>query len=55
LKRQIKWNQDKLWKLKKLKEQEQDRTITMNKELDHSQKLIQSSVANLIAEPMGVR
>lgn len=55
LKRQIKEKQDRLWKLKKLKEQEQTAAITMKQELDNSKNLIQFSVANLIAEPMGVR
>ena len=55
LKRQIKEKQDQLWKLKNLKEQEQTNTIQMKQRLDNPPKLIQFSVANLIAEPMGVR
>lgn len=55
LKRQIKEKQDRLWKLKKLKEQEQTAVILMGKEIASQPDLIHFSVANLIAEPMGVR
>lgn len=55
LKRQIKAKQDQLWKLKRLKEQEQIQTETMENEIKDQRNLIQFSVANLIAEPMGVR
>jgi len=55
LKRRIRTKQDQLLKLKKRKEQEQIDTIAMKQELNNPQNLIQFSVANLIAEPMGVR
>ena len=55
LKRQIKEKQDQLLKLKKLKEQEQTAAALMEKEMIPPKKLIHFSVANLIAEPMGVR
>lgn len=59
LKRQIKQKQDQLWKLKHVKEQareqEQESTARMEKELAAQSNFIQFSVANLIAEPMGVR
>lgn len=55
LKRRIKEKQDQLLKLKRLKEQEQTDVVIMGKEITNRQNLIQFSVANLIAEPMGVR
>lgn len=59
LKRQIKKRQDRLYKLKQTKEREQRRIATKEKELvaqqNMQQPFIQFSVANLIAEPTGVR
>ena len=55
LKRQIQIKQDQLWKLKKLKEQKQTTALRLEKDLANQSNLIPFSVANLIAEPMGVR
>lgn len=55
LKRQIKKTQDRLYKLKQLKEQEQHQIALIENELANQQNVIQFSVANLIAEPTGVR
>lgn len=51
LKRQIKETQDRLYKLKRIKEQEQRHTTVMENELTNQQNVIKFSVANLIAEP----
>ena len=55
LKRRVTEKQDQLWKLKRLKEQEQTAAILAEKEIAKQNNFIQFSVANLIAEPMGVR
>lgn len=55
LKRRIKEKQDQLWKLKKLKEQEEKNFVNAEQTLPNNQNFIQFSVANLIAEPVGVR
>ena len=55
LKRRIEEKQNQLLKLKQLKEQERSADLMMEKELINQQNLIHSSVANLIAEQIGVR